>query len=263
LLSMPPALAQGDPQAGLIYFVRGTWLSSEAGAPLRATDKVSPGERILPGTQPKAGDQISISLFDGTQVTLRCTGGDRCDAPYSVPDTRPRAPSLIERMGRVLEHLGAADVDRVITPAVRGAGPQDAVVLEADGKLDLGPALSEVGPGRYQAQLRPWTDAGPGGDRRSLRVIVQASGGVVTAGDAGAAGLYELALVDDTGALAGQAIILIASAADFDRLRRGFERVRSMTASWRQSAGAAAVRQFLQYYLLALGRDPGLATETP
>jgi hypothetical protein len=251
-------------EAGLVFFVRGTWLSSHTDAPLRPTASVFIGERIAPGPQPNSGDQISISLFDGTPVTIRCTQSDSCDPPYVVPDTRPRSLSLFERLGRVLQRLNASDIERILTPAVRGAGPQDAVVLrQADGKLDLTPVLAAVDPGRYEVELQAWTDAGPAGDRYHLRAVVQGAGGVLSMGDPSAFGPYELGLIDWTGALVGQAVILVAGPADFERLAQGFARARTMTLSWTQSAGAASVRRLLQYYLLALSRDPGIAVETP
>jgi hypothetical protein len=260
-----PAMGQGmsdDDVVGIVFFTTGTWVGSRSRAPLVAPASVFAGEVIHPGAHPVDGDQISLALFDGTPVTLRCGQRAICDPKYQVPDRRPPPKSLIARIAAAFHRLTGAEVERIFTPAVRGPALKDGVARPgADGAPDLAPILGNMSAGRYRAELRARTPSGLAASSVTLQAVVRSSRSVATIGKPVAPGLYELTLIDQTSALAGRALILLAKPEEFEALQQGFARVQALTRPWTQSAGEAAVRSFLQDYLTALAADHRLASD--
>jgi hypothetical protein len=171
---------------------------------------------------------------------------------------------LIARIAAAFQRLIGPEVERVFTPAVRGPALEDGVVQPgAGGAPDLEPILGNMGAGRYRAELRARTSSGLAASSVTLQTVVRSSQSVATIGKPVAPGLYQLTLIDQTSAVAGRALILLAKPEEFAVLRQGFARVQALARPWTQSAGEAAVRSFLQDYLMALAADHRLASDRP
>jgi hypothetical protein len=234
---------------------------TRSGAPLGLFDPVFPGDQILPPAHPQTDSSIQIALYDGTVLPGQCGSAGHC-APIQVPKAKP-PEGFNERFWAALKRLFPHESDLPVIAAVRGAGPREAVLERTAASLDLAPALAEVGPGRYGAELRPWTAGGPATSGTTLELVWRHPVATALSGSPPEPGLYELTLTNRAGDVVGGALVLVASQADFAPMSRAFDRVRGLADKWEDAVGEAAARRFQVESLQALARDPSAAGSGP
>jgi hypothetical protein len=255
--------ASDDQSVGFVFDLRGDWISTRTGKAVRATDRIYPNEQIAAPTPPRPDSWISISLYDGTAVRRTCRSQEDCDGPYLVRDLRsPRVPFLA-RLGRALGLLYPQEVEVMATPGVRGSGPREAVLAVTGSGVNLATALAEVRAGRYGVEFQRWTESGPSPGSVAIEVAWRQPVARVTSGTPPGPGLYQITLTDRAGDVVGGALVLLAANGDYDATDRAVERVRILSEKWADTVGDAAARRFLVESLVALARDPAIATGEP
>jgi hypothetical protein len=266
LLVLPsfPALAEcagNDFQSsGFVFIKVGDWTRG-AGTLLQRFDPVCRGDKIkaLPSADP--GWSLTIALYDGKPVPLKCSGPQGCET-YEVQDV-PTRDTFVQKLKNAWARLNPRELDLVAVPGVRGSGPREAVMAKVDGSVDLAPALASVRPGRYSVELRPWTKDGLAAVGTTLEVAWGRPTATVLSGVAPAPGLYQMALSDRAGMILGGALVLLASDADFAAANQAFDHVRALANKWEDTTGEGAARRLQVEALLAIARDSSVAKGRP
>jgi hypothetical protein len=207
--------------AGFVLDHRGQWIcEGQSGKHLKLGEEVFAGRVILPENADEKA-WITINLRDGTTVTY--------DTRTELPRVEQRGLSkrLFDRLQHRYFALAAETLSRGQSDS---KGLVDAVVPLNGQQLELADAVASLAPGSYAIQLDAIRTDADGllhvpdmkPDReKMLDLAVKAGKPANVPAGAVTPGLYQLTLfVDpDSDAFVGQCWILVATSADFGRLK--------------------------------------------
>jgi hypothetical protein len=141
---------------GVVFEMSGAWLLGKD-----APQKLSKGHEVPAGgtvyiQSPTPGDSIVILDNNGGLLAhRRCRVAGECERPIVLPQAARPRPSSIGIMFDSVMKLLLGEPDEVIHMRSRGIDVTG-VVLLSDGKLDLGPVLTELEfpAGEYYLRMR-------------------------------------------------------------------------------------------------------------
>jgi len=257
LALLPTVAARAQEKIGYVFDVKGEWsLDGNPSTRLgRAAALPSGGVIRLRAASGVGTNYIVVADISGVVIGRReCDEPESCQ-PVVLPRTVRRSPSMLSRLyARIMDRFGRRP-DTYAAAISRSAGGemQEAVVLLAEGKVDLSPAFEKMGAGKYLLRVESLGD-GSGETAGPLEFAWNPVGENAVMEVKGLRqGLYRLSLLDakDLQPLGGgmDAWILVCEPDTYRDTSSDFREVSGQTAAWKSQVSRATVRSFLRAYL--------------
>jgi hypothetical protein len=230
------AASAGD-TTGFVIGKQGQWLASPGAVELDKGRPVTAGSRL---ESKDPGSSITIAFLDGSAKTF--------NGPFTVEPLRGPEKSGLQRMLAAVSKLLGQDNRVAVFGISRGSsGIRSAVLQQTGRRVDLGPAIDQLEPGQYMVEFTPAGEGSPVTAKCNFDPPSAASATVPVA-----PGAYVLRVASASGTPLGAAMVLIASADDFDAKSKAFREGAALTASWPAATDPLAVQQFLTALLIDL-----------
>jgi hypothetical protein len=179
-----------------------------------------------------------------------------CESSIRIPPEPPEPEGTVAGVFREIKALFAGkDAARYYTAASRDTGSlTDSVIKSSDHATDLTPALKQLNKGGYRIAIEKVNNSSTNSPAATVTVHWNPELKQGAAGPDIAPGLYRVTAQAADGDPAGEAWIVVASPADFDKKTESLKAVKAQTQSWNQDVPAATVRAVIRATLDQLSR---------
>ncbi len=234
----------------------GSWETAE-GRTIRAGQCIS-----IPASVEAGAPGSSLTVFfggsDPMPKTYSCDNEAGCRVPISAPPKTKLDPVWKIRAEKIesamMKPRLSLSPEKGAMSYVRGGNSRlsDGVVPLTGMQMDLAPVFQKMPAGEYWLQLVPLSV--PAKPLGPFHILWNSSHSAVVSNPEFRPGLYDLALLEETGEAEGsQAWILAAEAPAYASASADFEDAVKVSEQWSRDASPAAVRTILRAYLESLG----------
>ena len=233
-------------QVGYVLAAQGQWKWDS-----KASSTLSPGDPVNERVMARAVDQkatLTIAMLDGTVKSFAC-----CVA--SIGAFRPPPDSLYTRLLTVGKTFFTQRNAMPVYAISRGASAQEfqhAVLVLDDGRLEIGPAITDLESGTYALRLRSLEKSttgytanftwGPPGSTFAIFPDLKL-------------GVYELIFTSTEGMRLGSTPVLVSVPAEAAAKQSALEDGKRITRAWPRATDPAATYNFLTAFLIDIAQQ--------